>query len=106
MNLLIESRGPWRGPDCAHFVQDALALAGTGAPVHLVLIQDGVLAAVNDAVPAVGELAGAGAEVWVDRFSLDQRGLPGTAVLPAARLVDIDDVAARLLAPDVRAVWH
>jgi len=106
MHLLIESRGPWRGPDCGHFVADAAALAGTGEPVRLVLIQDGVFAAVPDAVPALADFTRAGGEVWVDRFSFEQRGLPAGAVAPDARLVDIDEVAARLLHPGVSAVWH
>jgi predicted peroxiredoxin len=104
--LLVESKGPWAGPSCAGFLRDAHELAGTGQDVRLLLIQDGVAAAVDGALTEARELAEAGAELWVDRFSLGQRGIAETALLPKARPVEMAEISAHLLEPDVRVVWH
>lgn len=105
-HLLIESQGPWAGGACAGFLRDARDLARLGHRVQLLLIQEGVGAAVSGTPAGVGEAAAAGAEVLVDDFSLAQRGLGADRLLPTARIVDMAEVASRLLDPDVRVVWH
>jgi hypothetical protein len=105
-HLLIESQGPWAGGACAAFLRDARDLARLGHRVQLLLIQEGVGAAVRDAPGGAREAAEAGAEILVDDFSLAQRGLPGPGLLPGARIVDMAEVSARVLDPDVRVVWH
>ncbi|WP_260867990.1 DsrE family protein [Streptomyces sp. SAJ15] len=104
--LLIESNGPASGPGGARFFTDALALARAGHPVRLVLIQEGIGAAVPETAPELASLLDAGGELWVDRFSVLQRGLTPDDVATRARLVEMDEVAAALLAPDVQVVWH
>ncbi len=105
-HLLVETGGPWSGPSCARFLRDAQALAGTGQPVRLVLIQNGVTAAVRGALPELGGLPDAGVEVWADDFSLGQRGLLRSALEPSVRVVGMPEITARLLEPSVRVVWH
>ncbi|MFH8370237.1 hypothetical protein [Streptomyces sp. NPDC018031] len=105
-HLLIESGGPESGPACARFLGDAVRLAEDGHRVVLLLIENGVLAALPGACPEIDRLAGLGAELWVDGFSAAQRALATGDLSPAARLVDMDRVAATLLEPAVRAVWH
>ncbi|MBP8534902.1 DsrE family protein [Streptomyces sp. MK37H] len=108
-HLLIESRGPWAGAACGAFVRDARTLALSGHPVQLVLVQDAVTAAVcepEEDSAEVRALAEAGGEVWVDDFSLAQRGLPADRLIPEARVVGMPEVSARVLAPGVRVVWH
>jgi hypothetical protein len=105
-HLLIESKGPWAGGACAGFLRDARDLAGLGHPVQLLLIQEGVGAAVGGAPGGAQEAAAAGAEILVDDFSLAQRGLAAAGLLPAARVVDMAEISARVLAPGVRVVWH
>jgi len=105
-HLLIESKGPWAGGACAGFLRDARDLAQLGHRVQLLLIQEGVGAAVSGAPGGAQEAAAAGAEVLVDDFSLAQRGLRGAQLLPAARIVDMAEVSGRVLDPDVRVVWH
>ncbi|MEU8827227.1 hypothetical protein [Streptomyces sp. NPDC048636] len=105
-HLLIESGGPQTGPACERFVGDAVRLAGDGHRVVLFLVENGVTAAVPGASPAVATLLRDGGELWVDAFSAAQRALPAADLLPASRLVEMDEVAAELLAPRVRAVWH
>ncbi|MDI5962445.1 hypothetical protein [Streptantibioticus silvisoli] len=105
-HLLIESQGPGAGGADAGFLRDARDLARLGHRVQLLLIQEGVGAAVGAAPWSAREAAAAGAEVLVDDFSLTQRGLCAAQLLPTARIVDMAEVSARLLEPDVRVVWH
>ncbi|MEV6960359.1 DsrE family protein [Streptomyces sp. NPDC051207] len=104
--VLIESSGPASGPAGARFLGDAAALARAGHPVRLVLVQEGVTAALPGAQPALTELLDHGAELWVDRYSLAQRGLAAHRLPARARLVGMDEVAGELLAPGTRVVWH
>ncbi|MFF4543405.1 DsrE family protein [Streptomyces sp. NPDC001435] len=104
--VLIESSGPASGPAGARFLGDATTLARSGHPVRLVLVQEGVTAALPGAQPALDELLSCGAELWVDRYALAQRGLDADRLPAQARLVGMDEVAGELLAPDTRVVWH
>ncbi|MFJ8250837.1 hypothetical protein [Streptomyces sp. NPDC094466] len=104
--LLVESGGPLSGPAGERFVDDADRLARQGADVALLLTQDGVLGALPDALPGLGGYLRAGGTLWVDAYSLHRRGVAEDDLMPEARLVDMDDVATRLLRPGLRAVWH
>ncbi|MBO0819766.1 MAG: DsrE family protein [Nocardiopsaceae bacterium] len=105
-HLLLETQGPWRGPGCGRFIADGEALSRAGEEVSLVLLQDGVIAAAGTAAPGLAGLLRHGGRVWVDEFSLEQRGLTAAPLVPGHELVGMDVVAAALLDPDVRAVWH
>ncbi|WP_216206400.1 hypothetical protein [Amycolatopsis aidingensis] len=104
--LMIESQGPWSGPNASRFVRDAGELAAAGHEVVLLLVQDGVLAAVPEASTAVRGVLDGGGQVWVDGFSLRQRALAATAPPAGTVLVEMDAVAEELLSTDGQAVWH
>ncbi|MEU6479404.1 DsrE family protein [Streptomyces sp. NPDC047017] len=110
--LLIESQGPWGGPGAERFVDDAGRLRAAGHDVALLLIENGVTAALagqgDTGAPArsLRGLLDRGGHVWVDAFSLAHRALVPEQLLPGVRTVEMDEVAARLLAPGVRGVWH
>lgn len=105
-HLLVASRGPWAGPGVDRFLADAVALAGTGAPVVLVLIADATPLALPGGPADLVTLLRAGATVLVDRFSAAQRGLADVDLPAGARWVDVDELADLVLAPDVPVVWH
>lgn len=106
-HLLVASRGPWSGPGADRFLVDAAALAGTGAPVTVLLLADAAPFAAPGGGPAgLVALLAAGGRVWVDRFSAAQRGLGGICLPPGVEWVDAEDVAGPLLDPGVRVVWH
>ncbi|QLH22022.1 DsrE family protein [Streptomyces sp. Rer75] len=105
-HLLIESGGPQTGPACERFVGDAVRLAGDGHRVVLFLVENGVTAALPGAAPGIEMFLRDGGEVWVDTFSAAQRALPADDLAADVRMVEMDDVAAKLLEPQVRAVWH
>lgn len=100
--LLIESQ---RAAGAA-FLRDAVALARAGGDVRLVLVEDAVTAALPGAAAEVGELLAAAGRLWVDGFSLAQRGLGGADLVPTARPVDMAEVAAGVLEESTRVVWH
>ncbi|MFF4254918.1 DsrE family protein [Streptomyces sp. NPDC001663] len=104
--VLIESSGPASGPAVPRFLGDATTLARSGHPVRLVLVQEGVTAALPAAQPQLAELLSYGAELWVDRYALTQRGLDADQLPARARLVGMDEVAGELLAPGTKVVWH
>ncbi|QNP64488.1 DsrE family protein [Streptomyces genisteinicus] len=113
--LLIESQGPWGGPGAERFVDDAVRLRAAGHDVVLLLIENGVTAALAGAGPtgpadAPGRglrgLLDGGGRVWADAFSLTHRALVPDQLLPGVVPVEMDEVAARLLAPGTRGVWH
>jgi len=105
-HLLVETHGPWAGPGCAAFLRDAAALVHAGRRILVLLVQDGVLAALPHGPGALDELMDAGGAVWVDRYSWVHRGL--STVDPAAGVtwVGMDEVAGRVLDPAVQVVWH
>jgi sulfur relay (sulfurtransferase) DsrF/TusC family protein len=104
--LLIESGGPHAGPGSERFVGDATRLVRDGEDVSLVLVEDGVVAAVPAVLPAVDAYLRQGGALWVDSFSLRQRSVDPADLLPGSRVVEMDDVARKLLESGVRAVWH
>ncbi|RPK88781.1 DsrE family protein [Streptomyces sp. ADI98-10] len=104
--LLIESQGPWGGPGAGRFVADATRLRRAGHQVSVFLIENGTSAAFTGADEALRELLELGGQVWVDTFSMTHRSFGPDRLLPGARLVDMDEVAGKLLEPGVRGVWH
>lgn len=104
-HLLIESRGPMAGPGCASFLTDAATLARTGGRVELLLIQDGVVAAANPQ-PELTALVQAGGRLLIDAFSAAQRALGAADLGVPGRLVDMEEIAGRVLDPTTRVVWH
>lgn len=104
--LLVETGGPSAGPSCARFLGDAVRLAEQDAGVTLLLIENGVAAAVRDAQPGVDALLRLGGELWVDSFSLRQRAVCPDDLVREAHVVEMADVAERLLRPGLMAVWH
>ncbi|MFI9152076.1 DsrE family protein [Streptomyces sp. NPDC053367] len=111
--LLIESQGPWGGPGAERFVGDANRLRTAGHEVALLLIENGVTTALTGPADTTGtpqralrEFLGNGGRVWVDTFSLTHRALVPEQLVPGARPVEMDEVAALLLEPGVRGVWH
>ncbi|UVS80643.1 hypothetical protein [Actinokineospora sp. UTMC 2448] len=101
-HLLVASRGAWSGPGVDRFLADAAALAGTGAPVTVLLVAD----AVPLIAGGMAELLAAGAEVLVDRFAAAQRGVAGLPLPDGARWADLTEPAELFLDPAVKVVWH
>lgn len=104
--LLVESGGPAGGQGCERFVQDAAHLASAGDRTSLLLVDNAVSAAVPGALPALDTFVSEGGSLMVDSVAVHQRALAPEDLVPAARLVAMDEVADVLLEPETRVVWH
>lgn len=94
--VLVETQEP------GGILADALTLREQGHPVRVYLVQD----AVHGAGSSVEALMDAGCVVLADDFSLAQRGLTPDDLTPSTRVASMAELAAELLDPAVRAVWH
>lgn len=106
VHLLVETQGTWNGPNSGRFLEDAAALAEAGEQVTVLLLQDGVFAAVAGTEPMLDRLAGLGVPVWADDFSLAQRALPVRRLAGPVTVAGMDAVAGLLLSETCRVVWH
>ena len=81
-HVLVESQVVWGKPGAGRFLREAVTLAEAGDRVILYLVEDGIFAAVSDAVPELARLVELGSEVWADERSLDHRALAATRLSP------------------------
>ncbi len=104
--LFIESRDAF---DCADAPRLFELIAGVRERRHdttLFLVQNGVLAVREGALPAerIAALARAGVHVLADAFSLRERAIDAT--IEGVAPTDIDALVRLLLEPGTRAIWH
>lgn len=104
-HLFIESQD-WRESRSAYrFLHSAHQILAAGTPTVVLLIDDGVAAAVG-ARPEVTRIIDAGGRVAADRTSLVERDIAVGALSPGVEAADLGTVAPLLFDPDVRVVWH
>ncbi|MGW3957053.1 hypothetical protein ACWEKM_40600 [Streptomyces sp. NPDC004752] len=101
--VLIESQDAG-GP--AGFRRDAVVQVRQGRPTVLFLVQDGVLLAVAGSDAELDRFQQEGGVLAADGFSLAQRGLDDARLRPGLRVAGMDEVAAWVLDPATRVVWH
>lgn len=104
--LLIESRDPFDSNDVQNFYALASGLAKEGNEVTLFLVQNGVLAARQNArFAALGAVASAGVEVLADDFSLGERGIASASLASGVKAAPLEIVIDQL-AEGRKAIWH
>lgn len=101
--VLIESQG---AGEPAGFRRDAVVQLRRGRPTVLFLVQDGVLLAVAGSDADLDRFQEGGGVLAADGFSLAQRGLDDARLRPGLRVAGMEDVAAWVLDPTTRVVWH
>lgn len=103
--LVIDSRDHFGRPDGGFAHELARTLAGDGAPVTLLMVQNGVLHARRSA-PGNGlaHLLAAGVTVLADDFSLRERGIAPDALVAGVRSTPLDIVVDRLV-DGARVIW-
>lgn len=104
--LLIESRDPYDSADSQNFLELVKGVRERGNDVALFLIQNGVLAARDDAQHSerYRELAKAGVSVLADSFSLRERAID--RVVDGVKSAEIESLVGLLLEPGTKAIWH
>ncbi|WP_157536416.1 hypothetical protein [Kitasatospora mediocidica] len=101
----MESQVVW-GPGAGRFLREAVTLAEAGDRVVLYLVEDGIFAAVSDAVPELARLVELGSEVWADDRSLTHRALAATRLSPYVTVKDVEDLDLLLRSTESRVAWH
>lgn len=103
--LLIQSRDPLESAEVASDYELAMDLAKGGNEVTLFLVQNGVLPARKGyKSELVEKVAAAGVQVLGDDFSMKERGIVGSAVLPEVTVSGLEVVVDRL-AEGRKAIW-
>lgn len=106
--LLIETHSPWQSHDSADFLQLARTLLGSGAIVHLHLIQNAVLWLQQEAETLAGLRRQFDERLLLtfDDVSLDLRGIPHAAAAPYGPVRDMDALMAEMADRGVKTIWH
>ena len=105
--LLIESRDPFESRDGAFLEQTATALRHRGHQVVVFLVQNGVLAARQNALGSyLGRLANAGVILLADNFSLQERGITPVELQAGIELSGIEALVEALMQENTKAIWH
>ncbi|HZM75647.1 MAG TPA: DsrE family protein [Candidatus Limnocylindrales bacterium] len=102
--LLIESRSGLESPDVGAFFNLATSLLDAGHQVTLFLLQNAVLGLTED-VQLAGTMA-KGAQTWVDRYSLEARGIDATRLAQGIKVGGPRQLVRMLMTPGVVPVWH
>lgn len=104
--LLIESRAGFDRSDPGFCIELARSLAGSGTPVSVLLVQNGVLAARASArAEGLAELIAAGVPVLADDFSLAERGIAADRLADGIAVTPLDVVIDRM-SDGWNVLWH
>ena len=105
--LFIESRDPFESRDAQFVLDTATALKQSDNEVTLFLVQNGVLAArQNSAGSHLPLLAKAGITLLADAFSLRERGILKTEMIPAISESSVEALVDLLVRENTKAIWH
>ena len=105
--VFIESRDPFDSPDTAFLADTAISLKKRGNDVTVFLVQNGVLAARQQARKSqLPQLLESGITVAADDFSLQERGIQSDECHTKLKITPIDQLVDLLLQENTKAVWH
>jgi len=105
--VFVESRDPFESKADRFVVETATALKQRGNSVAVFLVQNGVLAArrnsLNSHLPALSQ---AGITLLADDFSLSERGIQESELLPGIQRASIDSLVDALAQEKTKVIWH
>ena|ERR1700730_865989 len=105
--LFIESRDPFESRDTQFVEATAAALKQRGHEVTVYLVQNGVLAARrNSHENYLGRLSVAGVTLLADDFSLHERGIQPSELMPGIAPSNIEALVNTLVQENTKAIWH
>ena len=105
--VFIESRDPFESRDAGFIVETATALKQRDNEVTVFLVQNGVLAVRQKARAShLAKLAKAGITLLADDFSLDERGILDSEIIPEVKQASIDSLVDLLVRDNTKAIWH
>jgi sulfur relay (sulfurtransferase) DsrF/TusC family protein len=105
--VFIESRDPFESRDTRFVEETAIALKQRDHEVTVFLLQNGVLAARGTARRShLLELAREGVRLLADDFSLAERGIQESELLPGIQRASIDSLVDALARENAKVIWH
>ena len=103
--LFIESRDPFDSRDTEFLEEAAIAVKERGHDVTVFLVQNGVLAARNNA-RCLKRLMEAGVTLLADDLSLRERGIKTDELATTIRPSGIDSLIDAIVQENTKAIWH
>jgi|SRR5688572_28625502 sulfur relay (sulfurtransferase) complex TusBCD TusD component (DsrE family) len=105
--VFIESRDPFESRDTQFVEQTATALRQRGHQVTVFLVQNGVLAARQNARDtSLARMAAAGVSLLADDFSLSERGIQSAELRTGIEPAGVERLVEVLVQEQTRAIWH
>lgn len=105
--LFIESRDPFESRDTRFIEETAVALKQSGHEVTVFFVQNGVMPTRSKASSSyLACLARAGVKLLADDFSLSERGIQSTELLPGIQSASIESLVDALVEENTKAIWH
>jgi hypothetical protein len=105
--LFIESRDPFESRDVRFVEETAVGISERGHEVTVFLVQNAVLATRRAAHESyLARLPQTGLTVLVDDFSLRERGIQPTEMLPGIQSSSVEVLVDLLVQEDTKAIWH
>jgi predicted peroxiredoxin len=105
--VIIESRNPFDSRECRFITETARALKERGNEVVVFLVQNGVLAVRKKAAGNhLRLLSEAGVALLADTFSLSERGIQTSELIPAIQQAGVDALVDLVVTENTKAIWH
>jgi sulfur relay (sulfurtransferase) complex TusBCD TusD component (DsrE family) len=105
--VFIESRDPFESQDTRFVEETATALKRRGHEVTVFLVQNGVLAARQNArLNSLARMAAAEVSLLADDFSLCERGIQPAELRPCIERSGIEQLVDALVRENTKAIWH
>jgi predicted peroxiredoxin len=105
--LFIECRDPFESRDSRFVAETAAVLKQHDNEVTVFLVQNGVLASRRNSLGShLPQLVEAGVRLLADDFSLKERGIQATELLPGIHQSNIDTLVDILARENTRVIWH
>lgn len=105
--LMVETRSAWEGADVDDFLRLAHGFLQAGLALDFFLVQNSVLllrSAMRDQLEALARTASC--RLWVDRYSLNLRGLTGDDVAGCGVIAGTDELVQLMTVPHTKVIWH
>lgn len=103
--VFIQSRDPFEARDPQFLEETAIAVKERGHEVTVFLVQNGVLAARQNA-RRLERLTKAGVTLLADDLSLRERGISNEELAPSVRESGIGALIDTIVQENTKAIWH
>lgn len=105
--LMVETRSAWEAADVDDFLRLAQGFLQKGLALDLYLIQNSVMLLRTAVREQLAQLAATGlCRIWIDRYSLQLRGLNADDVAGCGAIAGTDELVQLMTTPNSKVIWH